>query len=629
MKPKYGYMGKMLFVDLSKGKIHEKELSQDAAKLFIGGMGIGGKIIYEHMKPKTDPLGPDSIIGFGTGPLTLSGTYCASRFTVMGKSPLTGFWGTASGGGTFANALKASGYDMVFFTGIAKEPVYLLVQDEKAEIKSAKDVWGKDTVETEKIIRENEKNDKLKMVCIGPAGEKLSRIAAVINDGGRAAARSGLGAVMGSKNLKAIACDGDKKPEVFDEEKVRKLMRSGYEKVRNNPTPMFKELSEGGTCSAVVSHLATHDTPIKNWAGTNVKDFPEEKWEKVGLPTLKKYIIGKYFCPGCPVGCGGWVRVPGGKYALEKAHKPEYETLAAFGPMCLNDNVESILYANDLCNRYGLDTISAGATIAFAMECYEKGILTKKDTGGIDLRWGDSDALIELLKKMCLREGIGDLLADGAKWAAGKIGRGAERFSMDVCGEMVPMHDPRFDVGWGLNYVLDPEAAKHTRGQLTAFQLNVNPILAGVLDAPKVIDRHDTSERRVQLSTASSAWAKSVFSAGLCLLGSDALGHPLHEVLNAVTGWNLSPKDLITTGIRINTLFHAFNLREGWKPSHYTLPPRIAGNPPLPEGALKGITIDFEKLKKYYYKAMGWNPETGEIPNEKLKELGLENIVKM
>ncbi|MEM2394421.1 MAG: aldehyde ferredoxin oxidoreductase N-terminal domain-containing protein, partial [Candidatus Bathyarchaeia archaeon] len=209
MKPKYGYMGKMLFVDLSKGKIHEKELSQDAAKLFIGGMGIGGKIIYEHMKPKTDPLGPDSIIGFGTGPLTLSGTYCASRFTVMGKSPLTGFWGTASGGGTFANALKASGYDMVFFTGIAKEPVYLLVQDEKAEIKSAKDVWGKDTVETEKIIRENEKNDKLKMVCIGPAGEKLSRIAAVINDGGRAAARSGLGAVMGSKNLKAIACDGD------------------------------------------------------------------------------------------------------------------------------------------------------------------------------------------------------------------------------------------------------------------------------------------------------------------------------------------------------------------------------------------------------------------------------------
>jgi aldehyde:ferredoxin oxidoreductase len=621
-------MGKILFVDLSRGKVVEEELSEDIARLFIGGMGLGGRIIYERIKPKTDPLGPDNILGFGTGPLTLSGTFCACRFTVMGKSPLTGFWGTASAGGTFANALKGSGYDLVFFTGRAREPVYLLIQDGEAEIKSAKDVWGKDTVETEKILRENEKNFRLKIACIGPAGEKLSKIASVINDGGRAAARSGLGAVMGSKNLKAIACDGNQKPEVFDEEKVEKLMKAYYEKMKDTPTPMFMELSEGGTCSAVVPHLATHDAPIKNWAGTNVKDFPMEKWEKVGLTALKKYIIGKYFCPGCPVGCGGWVRVPSGKYALEKAHKPEYETIAAFGPLCLNDNIEAILYANDLCNRYGLDTISAGATIAFAIECYENGILSRKDTGGLELKWGDGDVIIELLKKMCLREGLGDLLADGARWAAKKIGKGAERFSMDVCGEMVPMHDPRFDVGWGLNYVLDPEPAKHTRGHLTAFQLNVNPLLAKVLEAPKEIDRHDTSEKRVQLSIVSSAWAKSVFSAGLCLLGSDALGLPLNELLNAVTGWEISLNELIKIGMRINTLLHAFNLREGWKPSHYTLPPRVAGNPPLPDGPLKGVSFDFEKLKKYYYNGMGWNPETGEISEAKLKELGLQDIIK-
>lgn len=618
-------MGKMLFVDLTRGKILEKEISNDEAKSFIGGVGIGGKVIYEYIKPGCDPFSPDNILGFGTGPLTLSGAFCASRFTVMGKSPLTGYWATASGGGTFGTALKASGYDFIFVLGRARQPVYLVIQEGKAELKNASNLWGKDTVQTEKILREEEGNKRLQVACIGPAGEKLSRIAAVINEGARAAARSGLGAVMGSKNLKAIACDGNLKPDVFNEEKIAQLMKETFEEAKANPSMMFRDLIEAGTCSAVVPHLATHDTPIKNWAGTNVKDFPEEKWEKVGRKALEKYIIGKYYCPGCPIGCGGWVRVPSGRFAIERAHKPEYETIAAFGPLCLNDDIESIIYANDLCNRYGLDTISTGASIAFAMECYERGILTKEDTGGLEIKWGDSEVIVNLVHKIAMREGIGDILADGPRWAARRIGKGAEQYSMDVCGEPIPMHDPRFAVGWGMTYIVNAEAAKHTRGFAEGFVL-LRTQLAKELGLPERLDRYDVSDERGRIQTIILAWYKGVFAAGLCLFGHDSMKYPLVDTLNAVTGWNLTINDIVKIGMRINTLLHMFNLREGWKPSDYTLPPRVTGRPPLPEGSLKNVTIDYETLRKSYYRAMGWDPETGAIPEDKIKELGLHEL---
>jgi aldehyde:ferredoxin oxidoreductase len=619
-------MSKMLFINLSTGKVVEKELPNDLIKLFIGGIGIGGRVIYEYLEPGLNPLGPNNMLGFGTGPLTLSGAYCACRFTVMGKSPLTGFWGSASCGGSFANALKASGFDFLFITGRAEHPVYITIQDGEAKIKDGRKLWGRDTVETEDIIREDEGNEKLKVACIGPAGEKLAKIAAIINDGGRAAARSGFGALMGSKNLKAVACYGSKKPNVYDPERVKELMKEMYENSKNNYR--LRELSNAGTCSAVEVNLATHDTPIKNWAGTNVKDFPEDKWERVSWSTLKRYVIGKYYCPGCPIGCGGWVKVEEGRYALEKAHKPEYETIAAFGPLCLNDNLESIIYANDLCNRYGLDTISAGATIAFAIECYEKGILTKEDTNGLELRWGDDTAIVELLKKMCLREGIGDLLADGAGWAAKRIGKGSERFSMDICGEMIPMHDPRYAVGWGISYIVDPEPAKHMRGHNIERPGVLKNWLVEKFGVASKVDRYDVSEKRIKWQVISSAWYKSVFAAGLCVFGHDLMEYPVLEVLNAVTGFDFTIDNLIEVGLRINTLLHAFNLREGWKPNHYTLPPRVAGHPPLPEGPLKGVTIDFNHLKKQYYKAMGWDPDTGNIAAERIRELKLDDIVK-
>ncbi|MEM2104796.1 MAG: aldehyde ferredoxin oxidoreductase C-terminal domain-containing protein, partial [Candidatus Bathyarchaeia archaeon] len=499
--------------------------------------------------------------------------------------------------------------DAIFFEGKAEKPVYLLITDGEAELKDAGHLWGKNTAETDEQIKADNNDKTIRVACIGPAGEKLSRLACIINDWGRAAARSGLGAVMGSKNLKAVACKGSFKPNIFNPEKVKEFMSQVAEAIKTKPPPPFLELSRYGTCGSVVRHGFEHETPIKNWSGNNIEDFPIEKFERIDGDSVKKYITAKYVCHGCPIGCGGWLKVESGRYALEKAHKPEYESIAAFGPMCLNDDIESIIYANHLCNMYGLDTISAGATIAFAMECFEKGILTQRDTEGITLDWGNTEAIIEVLKKICEREGIGDVLADGVKMAAARIGRGAEKFAIHVCGQELPYHDPRNMPGWGIAYVCDPTPGRHTRGVNTApiIKEERNLLGKGKIHAVGIARNHILS------------------TSGLCFFGA-FLRIPLREVLEAVTGWNLNDEELVRTGHRIAVIMHAFNLREGLKPSDFTMPSRAAGDPPLKVGKLKDVTLDFETPKKEYYEAMGLNTETGRISTERIKELELDEI---
>jgi aldehyde:ferredoxin oxidoreductase len=630
MKVKYGYMGKMLFVNLSDGKIREEEITEKLARSYIGGYGIGARIMMERMKPGTDPLGPDNIFGIGTGPLTLTGVISTCRFHTMGKSPLTNYWGGANSGGDFANVLKASGYDIVFFEGKADHPVYLLIRDGKAELKDANNLWGKDTGKTEEMIRQENGDKGLKIACIGTAGEKCSRIAAVINDSGRAAARSGLGAVMGSKNLKAVACGGSQKPEIFDKAKVQGLVKEMAKEMKTNPSGMFFVLSNFGTPGAMVAHMKDHDVPIKNWSGNNVEDFPEAKWASVGWEAMKQYATKKYACTGCPIACGHWMKVGSGKYRVEKAHKPEYETLAAFGPNCLNNNMESLIYANELCNLHGFDTISAGAVIAFAIECYENGILTKKDTDGLELTWGNADAVIEVLKKMCTREGIGDLLAEGAQVAAAKIGRGAEKFAMHVGGEMLPMHDPRFAPGWGATYVSDPTPARHTRGGTQFIESGMaDPTIFipwGFKDIPSKVEKYNPAGKG-KIHALMVARQYLVETSGTCLFAADALHFPFLDLMKAVTGWDLMDEEVIETGKRIATLLHAFNLREGFKPKDFTIPPRASGNPPLKAGVLKDITLDIEGLQRQYYEAMGFDTQTGEIRKDRIEALGLKDIL--
>ena len=627
MKAKYGYVGRMLFVDLSEGKTRTEELSEDLAKKFIGGYGIGARVIYERMKPGVDPLGPDNIFALGTGPLTLAGTVSTCRYTAMAKSPLTGYWGDANSGGNFAIGLRSSGYDFVFFEGKAEHPVYLLITNGKPEIKDARHLWGKDTAETEgKILADNPGRD-YKIVSIGIAGEKCVRLACVMNDKGRAAARSGLGAVMGSKNLKAVACFGFQRPGIFDKDKVKSIVTSITDDMQNTPGPMLGVLSNGGTASAMMPHLIDHDVPIKNWAGNNIEDFPREKWERVGWESLEKYAIDKYACVDCKIACGGWMQVNEGKYAVERAHKPEYESLAAFGPNLLNDNTESLIYANELCNVYGLDTIGVGGTIAMAVDCYENGILSNKDTDGLELKWGNADAIIELIHKIARREGIGDILAEGARAAADKFGKGAEQLAIHVGGQLIPMHDPRRAAGWGATYVSDASPATHTRGGTQFPETGMaNPDIYEPLGVPVQMDKYNP-EGKGKYQAIMSGWQHLMNTSGVCIFAADGLNFRWVELMKAITGWDLNIDNLKQTGQRIGTLLHLFNLREGFKLSDFTIPERARGNPPLTAGPTKGVTLDFEGLKHQYFEAMGFDFATGKFRTDRLEALDLADIV--
>ena len=620
-------MGKMLFVDLTNGTTHEEELDEDMARRFVGGYGIGARIIMERMKPDADPLGPDNIFGIGTGPLTLSGVYSTCRFATMGKSPLTGYWGDANCGGDFANALKGTGYDLVFFEGRSERPVYLLIEDGRVEIKDAGGLWGKDSTATEELIRAENGNAKLRVATIGPGGELLSRIAAVMNDRGRAAARSGLGAVMGSKNLKAVACTGGMKPGILDRPGIQAKMKEMMRENRENPSGMFFGLSHEGTPGAMIFHMHDHDVPIKNWAGNNVEDFPEPRWGNVAWDGMVPYVTKKYACTGCPIACGSILSVEDGKYPVKGVHKPEYETLAAFGPMCLNDDMRSLIYANELCNLAGLDTISAGATVAFAIDCYENGVLTSADTDGLELTWGNSDAHIAVLEKMCRREGIGDVLADGAKWAAQKIGRGAEQLAMHAGGEMLAMHDPRCFPGWGATYISDSTPGRHTRGG-TAFAEHggVNERAYAGMGVPFSLDPYDPTDKG-RYHALLAGWQHWVNTSGACLFGVDSMPLDFVGCMNAITGWGLDYAEIVETGDRITTLLHGFNLREGFKPDDFKLPERARGNPPMKTGKLESVTIDSEGLKKQFYEAMGFDFQTGAIDRERIVALGLDDVL--
>jgi aldehyde:ferredoxin oxidoreductase len=396
--------------------------------------------------------------------------------------------------------------------------------------------------------------------------------------------------------------------------------------METDPGPMMSVLFHGGTASAMMPHLLDHDVPIKNWAGNDAEDFPREKWEKVGWESLEKYAVDRYACVDCKIACGGWVQVEEGKYAVRRSHKPEYESLAAFGPNLLNDNTESLIYANELCNVYGMDTIGVGGTIAFAMDCYENGILTREDTDGLELRWGNADAIIELIHKIARREGIGDILAEGAKIAAEKFGRGAEELAIHVAGQLIPMHDPRRAAGWGATYVSDPSPATHTRGGTQFPETGMaNPDIYVPLGVPVQLDKYNP-EGKGKYQAIMSGWQHLMNTSGVCIFAADGLNFRWIELMKAITGWDLNIENLKVTGQRIGTMLHLFNLREGFDLSSYTLPERARGNPPLTAGPTKGVTLEFEGLKRQYFEAMGFDFEAGKFRGDTLEKLGLQDL---
>ncbi len=627
-----GYMGRLLFADLNMAALHEEALDERLARDFLGGYGLGARILYSRQRGGVDPLGPENTLGFLTGPLTGTPALGGSRFVVVGKSPLTGTWGDANCGGYFGPHLKFAGFDGVFFTGIASKPVYLLIEDGAARLCDAGALWGLDSTETDDALKAAH-GKEAQVACIGPAGEKGSLIAGVMHDKGRAAGRSGLGAVMGSKRLKAIVVraaspssagtsrGGQAKAPLADASAMNAL-RAKYQATMTGP---FAELfRKYGTAGITADCADLNDSPVKNWTGVGPVDFPTAS--RISDDAVIRYQEKKYACYRCPLGCGGLVRVAEEPYAVAKGHKPEYETLSSFGILALNDNVESIITANDLCNRYGLDTISAGASIAFAIECYENGILTTADTGGLELTWGNHAAIVTLLHQIGRREALGDLLADGVKRAAERIGKGAAAYAVHVAGQEPGMHDPKYCPGLGTTYQLDATPGRHTQGGagVGGFENSWKASL-GVL--PLTADQDYAGKGAFYKRAA--CMVHVVNAAGLCLFPwytMDPSNVP--EFLTAATGWPLDMEACLKIGERIANVRQAFNSREGFNPLAHPLMGRIVGPPPLPAGATAGVVLDMKTLTGDFLAAMDWDPVTARPRASKLVELGLEDVAR-
>jgi len=600
----FGYMNKILRVDLTRNSIKEEDLKTNLAKNFVGGYGIGGKILYDEVPAKADPLGPENIIIYCTGPMTGTLFPSSGRSTIVAKSPLTGYFGDSNFGGFFGPMLKRSGYDLIIITGIAKKPCFLVITDGKVELKDASQIWGMDTIETNDAIKEILAHRNYQISCIGPAGENLVKFAAVMSGRGtHAAGRTGMGAVMGSKKLKAIAVYGSKEIPVSDPESLKRIYTEVCDAMSKDwgIQMTFKH----GTAGFFRMLMELGDTPVRNWIKGS---FPTDKI--TGETMTNTILKGRHACYLCPVACFRRVEIQDEPYTMNGSG-PEYQTVAALGSLCENNNLEAIAKANDLCNRYGLDTISTGVSIAFAMECFEKGIIKKNETKAT-LSFGNKHVILELIKKIAFRDGLGDILAEGVKRASERIGSGTRDFAVHVRGLEVPMHDPRAFYGIGLGYAVGPTGARHTDFLLIG---NQNPATA-----------HDINSR-AKITIEETKILVAVNALGLCfkpILGPKNQFKQIASAYSYVTGNKTSTKDLKLIGDRIFHLRRAFTLKHGSTAEEDKLPKRILE--PLQKGPTKGSIVPIKKLLEDYYKLQDWDPKTGKPKREKLEKLGLRGI---
>jgi len=611
-----GYMGKILFVDLPDNKLTDEALDEKLCRQFIGGYGIGARILFSQQKAGVDPLGPDNTLGILSGPFSGTPAVSGTRYTVVAKSPLTGGWGDANSGGYFGAFMKFAGYDALFFTGISAKPVYLFINNGKAELRDAAHIWGKDTYQTEEMLK-SELGRDVEVACIGPSGENLSLISAVINKS-RTAARSGLGAVMGSKKLKAVAVKGKMKVPLANEEKTKELRKKWQGELGGH----IVWLKPFGTPFLVDIGVQSGDSPVKNWTGVGVIDFPD--FQPLAKEAVVERTEKKFACYMCPIGCGGHMKAGTGEYEYAAGtRRPEYETTAMFGTNCLNNNLESIIKAGDICDRYGIDTISAGAAIALAIECYEKGLITKKDTDGIEMTWGNHKSIVAMTEKLAKREGFGNVLADGVKAAAEKIGKGADQYAIHVGGQELPAHDPKHAFYFATSYRLDPTPGRHFVG-------------SELSDAPEypsgLLPKFDLKSfsGRGEARKMGSNFHQVVVCTGTCLFVFWAFPNvdPIADFMRAITGWEVTDNELLKTGERISNLRQAFNIREGLNPLKFKVPDRVIGKPPLKEGPAAGVTVDEDTMIKEYLTAMDWDLKTAKPSKKKLLELGLADVAQ-
>lgn len=610
-----GYMGKFLNVDLSKGTLSEEAVDPQVCRDYLGGYGVGARLLYDRIPKGADPLGPQNVLGLLTGPLTGTAAIIGSRFVAVAKSPKTDGWGDANCGGHFGPHLKFAGFDGVLFSGISAKPVYLFIDEGRAELRDASDLWGLGVTALEDLLQK--RHGKGIQVCsIGPAGEKRSLTACIMNDKERAAGRSGLGAVMGSKKLKCVVVKGKLQVPLHDAQKMKDL-RKQYLK---QATGAFEVFNKYGTAGITHDAILSGDGPVKNWGGAGTIDFPSPRGRRIsddaviGLEGYKAYG-----CWHCPIACGGKVTQRSGRFPLDLnngvGHKPEYETLAMFGSNLLNDDLASIVKVNEICNDLGMDTITVGATVAYAIECYENGLITRQQTDGLDLKWGNAEAIVALTEKIGRREGFGNALADGV-WAAWKkLGRIGTEYAVHIQGEEIPAHDPKFTPGLATTYWLTATPGRHTQGG----ELVAGPGVT-VPQTDKCAYSGQAEGHHILVAVV-----EVVNAAGLCLFGY--LSYPFQAVLDqlsAATGDAWDMERVVSTGTRIFTMRHAFNLREGLNPLDRSMPGRIVGEPPLKEGNVRDITVDYRTLAKEFMERLGWDTRTSIPSQESLKALGMD-----
>ena len=608
----YGYIGKMLFVNLSNGDIEKRELTEELVKNFPGGPALGAKILYDEMPAKCDIFGPESMFGIVGGPLTGTGTFFSGRYTVVSKSPVYNGWNDANSGGFFAPMLKKSGYDAIFVKGIAEKPVYLYINDGEVEIRDASAMWGKPVEEAEALIKEDIGNPKARTCVVGPAGERKSHMAAVMNDGHRAAGRGGTGAVMGSKNLKGIAVYGTQTVPVYDKEKLKELNKKIADNLKNGPMAgAAAGLGMFGTPGIYVGNVIGGDCASKNWGsyGGDGEQLTQEQLEALSPMKMDpQWKVKKYACSSCPIGCGAIYSVDSEKYPyLKHTTRPEYETVGLAGAIMLNDDPIPVIAINHLCNDYGFDTISATGTLAWVMEMYSEGLLTKDDLDGIEVPWGAADAAVEILEKMCKGEGCGEILQHGSAYAADYYGKGHE-FLAVATGIEQSAHDCRFSQAISRQYQYDPSPGRHTKGGYgpgygrQPIEVKSNPKGKGFGDTLLVANQ--------ELQNAS----------GLCNMGAMGILGMRRELMTAATGIEYTPFEEYRQGIRSYTMRHCFNLREGLTRKDFYLSDRLIKGPD--KGPLKDVVVDNEAWADTFFDAMHWNPETMVPAKEELQFLG-------
>ena len=614
----FGYTGKLLFVNLSESSFEVKELEESLARDFLGGYGLGARILYEEMPAQTPAFAPESMIGFISSPLNGARAFFGGRYTIVSKSPVYNGWNDSNSGGFFGPMLKRSGYDAVFVKGIAETPVYIFINNGDVEIRSAAHLWGKTVSQTEESLATELGGKKINAAIIGPGGENLSYMSGVFNDGHRAAARGGSGAIMGSKKLKALVVCGTHTVEVADKEKLLGYSKLIADNINGPKAAVKQNIGRFGTGQNLVSNVFTADASIKNWLGSGVADFSEEKCEKISKSSFDdKYKVKKFSCSSCPIGCGAIYKVEEGKWPITHTGRLEYETIGGFGSQMLNDDIHSIIWCNEMCNQAGLDTVSVAGTIAWAMECYESGILAKEDLDGIELTWGNADSIVEVVRKICDNEGnCAALMRNGSQFAANSIGKGHECLVV-ASGMELPQHDARNSPGYGRSYLFDPTPGRHVKGGIGVREKAAPPEVR--------YNFRDTGFR----DAIGTSIDEIVAAAGYCRFYGMAMSDSLRmPVIEAVTGFHYTRLEEHLLGLRIFFMRLAFNIREGITRKDYTLSDRMRGFPPLETGILAGVTLDIDLMVDNFLNAIGCNMDG--IPHKEVLKMigGLDFVIK-